>query len=96
MAFYCRGGVRLCVCATIVSNRAIRLCVCATSVSNCSILLSLSAPCVTKDYEIIRNIGVILNYGEEPKLRKKTLFQCHFVFHSTHMDCPGNAVGPPR
>jgi hypothetical protein len=61
-------------------------------------LLSLTAPFSFpwRMDEIIRNIGVILNYGEEPKLRKKTLFQCHFVFHSTHMDCPGNAVGPPR
>ena len=32
----------------------------------------------------------------KPKNSEKNLFQCHFVYHKSHMDRPGIEPGPPR
>jgi hypothetical protein len=35
-------------------------------------------------------------YRGKPKYSGKTLSQCHFVHHKSHMDWPGIEPGPPR
>jgi hypothetical protein len=36
------------------------------------------------------------NWQGKPKYSGKTLSQCHFVHHKSHMDWPGTEPGPPQ